>query len=217
MDLEYPFFMVITGRPGQGKTTATNFFIMQGCELGKWKYGNVISPTEDLNENYGEYLPSDRIFSTWDPLIISNLIEFQKKAAREKNIQPCFLAVDDGVGSVQFGHKVWTELATTWRQLKISVIVDTQWINKLPLLFKECSSYAVLFNPGQTSQSIEATYKFCGGTHFENAKQWKNFLLKKKGKHCFIFQDKNGEEVDPNKQFKKCKVHYPLKLTRVKY
>ena len=82
--------------------------------------------------------------------------------------------------------KFMSEFLSTYRHYNITCITATQYIYKIPPLFREQADIAIMFEQN-TEKSIKACFETYG-QHFENYKKWKNYLMKHTSKpyHCLI-------------------------------
>lgn len=145
-----PQLMFIVGSPGKGKSVYIKNLIYDLTTQGKLHYGIVMCPTI-FNGAY-DYIPEDYRYASYDEDVIRKLMKGQKKL-RESDIEKqAFIIFDDCIGTAEWNSKLMKELCTTYRHLRITVIIATQYSYSIPPLIRSCTSVAIIFKPPNEPQ-----------------------------------------------------------------
>lgn len=143
--METPYLKYIVGSPKKGKSVYIKDDIYLLSKSKQLNYGIVICPT--IYNGLYDYIPEDFRHAQFDEKIIHNLMKGQKKL-RELDIEKnAFIIFDDCIGNAEWNTKVMKELITTYRHLRITVIIASQYCKSVPPLIRSCASHAVIFKP----------------------------------------------------------------------
>jgi hypothetical protein len=202
---EKPFVLLIVGSPNSGKSHQIRYITY--C-LAKKKRINrcvVISASSDISGDF-DWQDEDYLFDTYSDKLLENIIEIQKN-----NLKPGLLILDDCIGEANFGSKVFKRLISTYRHLKLSIIISVQYLNSvLPPLFRNCCSFASWFRQ-DTAVSLKALYDSFGQRGFSKLDEFKAYTIDLK-KYQFIWYSK---ECESNEQCYK-KMICPAKIPEFK-
>ena len=134
-----------------------------------------------------DYIPKQWQSETFDPEILEKLFNLQKTALKRnemlvkegkqpKNISACII-FDDSIGldSMSFDIPIMKRLITTYRHMKLTVIVSNQYIKAIPTVMRTNISHMLLF-PSEFRVNIEAAYEAIATNYFSNVKTFMEFF-----------------------------------------
>lgn len=183
-------FYLVLGPPGSGKSHLARQLIIQGFQENKWDYVMILSVSQ---EDY-EYIDERLRFSAAEQFQnkIIQLIQYQKiqiELAKKQNrpAPRCLLVVDDPLGSVNWNAPIWAQIASTYRQWLIFVIIIAQYIAAVPKSFYTCARKAFIFPQPQEDDYKRVYQRFLARS--SNKTGITNYKLTQK-----LFQDLNEFE-----------------------
>ena len=154
------------------------------CLNKKFKFGLVFCKTK-FNCGY-DFIEDNKVVEGYNEDVLKNylqtlqkygeenpLIKKQKELGIKTNISPSFIVFDDIIGQMDLNSGFMSEFLTTYRHYNITLIAATQYLYKVPPLFREQADIRVMFCQ-TTKRSIEACYETYG-QDFDNQKKWKIF------------------------------------------
>ena len=139
---------------------------------GQVDYISVVCPTSDLNDSYNFVNPDYR-HTVVTRALLQKIIRYQSSP----NAGRMLLILDDCIGSLNFNHAEVSQLFTTYRHLKCTIMLSSQYIYKVPPLIRECAKYAFLFAQ-RTMRSMEALFDSYGASKFSKKNEFIKFLRK---------------------------------------
>lgn len=210
-----PISMIISGRPGSGKTYMIECLIKSLSVNKKISSVIVYSSTAAFsiakNGTY-DFLPKECIFS--DISNLNAIIEHQKKSiTKSKTIgAPILIIFDDMNNSTSFKQKEFITLVSMFRHLNISIVLSTQYINYIPSMHREQFFYAACFNLN-TKNSLKACYETFGQVYDDENEFYELLRDYTREKHTFIFIDRNESDINKMYQSLKCPVIKKFSIT----
>jgi hypothetical protein len=174
-----PFLMCIFGKPGEGKSALAQFVVYEKFQQKAIDYVMVIS-NSSFNDDW-KFLPPKAIKKLWTSELAKQITEFQKKKGRGHLL----VVLEDPVGSFPWDDKQVIQMIIMHRHLNISWIINVQYVNKLPPIYRECATYVAIFKQ-QMDRAKEALYLSYGGD-FKDKKEFYELLQKSTGNYNFLF------------------------------
>jgi hypothetical protein len=171
--ISVPSITILSASPKCGKSHLIKYLIKDLCIRGAFDYGVVICPTA-LNNNEYDFIPRGYLHTQYSEEIITALMDYQSRAIAQGTPKRAFLILDDCLGSVNFRKTVITKLVTTYRHHNITILMSTQYINKIPPEIRECATYAIVFRQF-SAKSYSALYDAFFQS-FEDRNQCKEYI-----------------------------------------
>jgi len=214
-----PCLIVVAGKSKRGKSYLIKYMITMLCLNKKFKFGLVFCKTK-FNCGY-DFIEDNKVIEGYKEDILKNYLQALQKygeehplTAKQKayniktNIPPSFIIFDDIIGQMDLNAGFMSEFITTYRHYNITLIIATQYLHKVPVLFREQADICVMFYQN-TKKSIDACYENYG-QEFDNAKKFKNFLIEKTSKpyHCLIYIE-DGDDINTKYMEYKAPSDYP--------
>ena len=206
MDIKYPSITIINGNPGSGKSHLTKYLLYSAFCKQSVDYPVIFTNThgdyEYIDPKYVNYYSEDRLRQ----VLATHVSDYKAKHL--------LLVFDDVLDSVNWNSRLLLGLITRYRHFfdsRISLIISTQYINKIPPFIRECGSYVVLFKLF-TAPSIKASYQSYAARFFDNEALWKKYVESNTGNYYFVFIDNKSQSPNMSDQFKVCKC--PEKLPK---
>jgi len=176
-----PFMMTIFGKPGEGKSALAQYVVYEKLQQKAVDYVMVIS-NSSFNEDW-KWLPPKAIKKLWTPELAETIVKFQTKPERGHLL----VVLEDPVGSFPWDDKKVLQMIITHRHLNISWIINVQYVNKIPPIYRECATYVAIFRQ-QTERSKEALFLSYGGD-FNDKKHFYSVLQNSTGNYYFLFYE----------------------------
>ena len=129
--------VIIAGMGGSGKSNLIHYLCVESAPL--FAYGLILSPTSE--DGAYNYFDVRYVQSHFDEGFISAIIE-QQKLTHHNNV---LLILDDCLGSVHWNSDIMTQLLTCSRRFRITCVISTQYISKLPTFVRECATEAYVY------------------------------------------------------------------------
>jgi len=142
----YGFALLVSGKPGSGKSSTIFAQLLNRNGLFYKKFENVYIFSPSLNTMEREIkLSPDKIFETYDVEALTRIYETQK--FNNPNQEEALLIIDDMLTEVM-GDKsnILNKIIFNRRHAYLSVVFLTQVFNKVPLKFRKTFSDFILFN-----------------------------------------------------------------------
>lgn len=210
--IKLPSLLVIAGKSKRGKSYLIQYVVTVLGTQKKIKFGLVFCRTK-FNCGY-DYFPDNKIIEGFkEDLLVKYLeklkkygedhpiTEKQKEQGIKTNIPPSIIIFDDIIGQINMNSNIFTNFLSSYRHYNISIIIATQFINKISTLFREQADIAIMFEQN-TRRSIESLYESYG-QEFDNYNSFKNFLKQNTSQpyQCCIFCEDPPEEFGDSKYF----------------
>jgi len=176
-----PFLMTIFGKPGEGKSALAQYVVYEKFQQKAIDYVMVIS-NSSFNDDW-KFLPKKAIKKLWTPELAKQIVDFQSKKGRGHLL----VVLEDPVGSFPWEEKQVIQMIIMHRHLNISWIINVQYVNKLPPIYRECATYVAIFRQ-QMDRAKEALFLSYGGD-FTNKKEFYDLLQKSTGNYYFLFYE----------------------------
>ena len=166
---DLPAFIIVNGKPGQGKTHWIKNFTLH--HASRFTHGCVFTH----NPQQHQYMPRRRIFTGSDAEEkIAAILDHQDDTRKRKgNPDPMLLIFDDFL-NVKFNGHVLTKLFTEFRHKSITIILSTQWVNKVPPVARQCATHAITFKT-QAKKVLDALFENYA-TDFDNWRELKMYI-----------------------------------------
>jgi hypothetical protein len=174
-----PFIMTIFGKPGEGKSALAQYVVYEKFQQKAIDYVMVIS-NSSYNDDW-KWLPSKAIKKHWTKDLADTIQKFQMKPERGHLL----IVLEDPVGSFPWDDKQVLQMVITHRHLNISWIINVQYVNKIPPIYRECATYSAIFKQ-QTERAKEALFQSYGGD-FGDKKKFYRVLQETTGNYYFLF------------------------------
>lgn len=198
-----PFLMCIFGKPGEGKSALAQYVVYEKFQQKAIDYVMVIS-NSSFNDDW-KFLPAKAIKKIWTPELAKQITEFQKKKGRGHLL----VVLEDPVGSFPWDDKQVIQMIIMHRHLNISWIINVQYVNKLPPIYRECATFVAIFKQ-QMDRAKEALYLSYGGD-FKDKKEFYDTLQKSTGNYYFLFFEA------PFQRWSKTKIEPIPKTAEIKF
>lgn len=203
--------ILIIGQQRSGKSHLIKNIIADNKDLS---YGVVFSHTV-FNEGNFSYIPKKYLFSQFQEDVVSNLMriqEAQPKSSRKK----CFVIIDDCLDGWN-NSKILFNLATQLYHYNCTLVISTQYCNKVPAAIRENAQLVCIFPfEGLTRTSLDALYESFGASNFNKLADFRQFLQSNiTQKYQFVLYSKNVKNASDRYKITKCKAKIGLK--KLKY
>lgn len=174
-----PFILTIFGKPGEGKSALAQYVVYEKFQQKAIDYAMVIS-NSSYNDDW-KWLPAKAIKKHWTKELANQITNFQKKPERGHLL----IVLEDPVGSFPWDDKQVLQMVITHRHLNISWIINVQYVNKIPPIYRECATYSAIFKQ-QTERAKEALFQSYGGD-FGTKKRFYEVLSQTTGNYYFLY------------------------------
>lgn len=196
MNLETPYIVAVYGIPKSGKSHLIKYLVYQSYIKDQFDFYLVVTGTK-FNGSYQEFI-NKKFVHNYSEKIIKKLL---KKSAQWKENEVdvrTLLILDDVLGESNFNDGLFTKLINNYRHYNISMIIASQYINKIPPNFRSNVKYAFIFNQ-TTERALTAAYDSYFISHY-TFDEMKKLFTKLKRYECFFI---STEEYDKSKKFRK--------------
>lgn len=177
----------ITAPPKSGKTTLIRQLIYNNQQ--RFDYGLVFTSTGKFNGDY-DFIPKMFVHSTFNENILKHFLNIQIQCKRKKR---AFLIFDDFLGCFNPKSKFMSKLLSTYRHYNITIIISTQHIKSLPPIFRECTSYSIIFKTSNKNSIKSINENFITDM---DEKELQKYINQNCEKYHFILVDMNNNEND---------------------
>ena len=175
LNFELPNVFLLNGRARSGKTYLLKFLV----HYLKDRFNRIIlfSPSAGRNQAYNWLSKKYQYQATHElDKQIANIKKNKKEILKTNKNHQLLIILDDCLGLSTFSKGSLVNLFTTFRHDQISIILTSQFLNKVPPVIRANSAYIFLFKT-RLKQEIEAVYKnFL--TDLENVKKAEEFINK---------------------------------------
>ena len=171
--LTTPSICLFSAAPKSGKTYMIEFIIKTLWAEQRFSYGFIFSMTALNNGDY-DYLPRRYIYGQYDDKKLGAIMQHQRNKGGP-NAPPAFIVFDDCLGAAQFNSAVFTQLVTTYRHMNLTLFITTQYVFKVPPVFRDCCTFAFIFKQG-TMKSMKALWETFGSMFFSKYADWAKFV-----------------------------------------
>lgn len=195
MNLITPAFYALIGKQGSGKSYAIKYIMSQLQH--QFSYGIIYTNTW-FDGNPFPYVSPKFIHPKFTEESLNVLMDMQAKCIKQGIIKEAFVIFDDALNPEQFNSESLEELCTQCRHYHITIIMSTQYCNKINALMR-ANVMTVLMFKSDNKRNLEACYDsfFQGFDHYSDFKKYA-FKAFKSGKYKFIYYDatKNYDDDD---------------------
>jgi DNA helicase HerA-like ATPase len=175
-----PFFMIIAGKSGSGKSHFLRFLMKEINIHHPFDYGIVMSNTCFEKESF-DYIPKKYIFEEFNEAVIKNMIKIRKNNLSKGVQKYVFLILDDCIAEKEAENPIMKKLAIMGRHFNISTILTTQYVHMVSPVLRSNSHYSLFFN----IREMQSTYQSFGN-RFKNYDAFKQFYYNAIKDHKFI-------------------------------
>jgi len=165
-----PFIISIYGKPASGKSHLMKYILCRMRAEDKIHILFVFTSTKK-NDFYNGMVDTKYVMRYNEKLLAQFWKTAEAISHRGKNI---LLIFDNCIGSVNWKAPIVNEVFSNHRHNNVSILVATQYPNKLPTLIQEVSWVACIFNQG-TSWSCRAIYSSYG-KDYGSAKEFVDYM-----------------------------------------
>lgn len=192
MELKIPGSFILCGSQGTGKSTLIHYMMYKLRK--KFKYGLVFTNTFFDNDPF-PYIPKKYIHPEYSEEALTKLMDIQADLVAKKKINECFVIFDDCINSnEQFKSDALIRLCTQLRHYHITLIMSTQYCNKLPGIMRTNCMGVFIFK-SDARLNLEAIYHEYG-QRFDTYNDFKEYVFKKLSeKYRFIYYNKFTEKT----------------------
>lgn len=181
------FMMNIVAPPRSGKSVLISNFITNTS----WKYEFdvivIVSPTAAFDNSYADVRKDERVVIQTDASLINDTIDCICVAQDNNPNSNVLLVIDDCVGYM--GKKV-EMLSSLYRHHRISLIIASQQLRKIPPTARTCAGYWILFRTKNDQEIAKLDEMFSG--QFLN---WeKRYREATKERYHFLFMDMASDD-----------------------
>jgi hypothetical protein len=181
--INQPNLILINGKVRSGKSYLTKYLIYDGYKNKRWDYIIVFTNTPS------DYTYIDKRFVRfYEEKELKRVLAIHKQSYPNLHI---LIVFDDVLDSVKWGSNFIEGLITRFRHYndtKVSLLITTQHINKLPPIIRANASYVVLFKI-YTLNSLKAAYESYCSMLFNKIAEFKAFMELNTTDYNFIFLD----------------------------
>ena len=139
-----------------------------------------------------DYIDKRFVHPKYNEAALVNLKNIQKKAIESGKSPSAFVIFDDCLFGNQWRSKEFQSLMTQLRHYRVTVIISTQYPQKIPPLFREQTFQAIMFRP-KVLRAINAQFESFG-SDFNNVNEFKKFIIEHTtAKYQFVFFDATSD------------------------
>jgi len=190
---EKPFVLFLIGSPGSGKSHLIRYLVYELLTRKRFHY--ILSFCGGNLEDY-DWMEKCFIHTDFDEGMIDSMIKTQKLYGNKTAL----FILDDVCGKVEFHSKLFKHLISTHRQINVSIICASQYLNtEIPPLVRNCTTHAVWFKQEQKRSLVALFESF--GQRFENFDAFREFTLSFQ-RYEFILFDPSIAGMDAYKIYK---------------
>ena len=121
MNLQSPFFTIVSGMPMSGKSSCIRYIMCENnikCTNDPFQFGVVFSNT--AFENAFDYIPKKNVYGSYNPQVLQNLMDIQQETGAKYK---AFVIFDDCLSTKAFSSQLFVNLTTGYRHWNISIII----------------------------------------------------------------------------------------------
>jgi hypothetical protein len=199
------FFWCVVGKAGSGKTSLVINALRAKKENRVYRkvFDKIVlvmpkNSRASLKDNPLDDLPSDQVFDSMGPDVISKIEEiredFDEQNKKKKRSRRQLLIMDDVTAYLKDNTQTLVELATNRRHLKLSIILLVQYLRSIPRPVRLQVTHLTFFKPSNELE-LKTVYEEFINMDKHKFEELTRFIFNEP--HDFIFIDK-----DYNKYFK---------------
>lgn len=180
---------LVIGSPGSGKSNLIHWLIKSHSKA--WSYGFVICPSA-YDGGY-DFMDTRFVKPMYQQEFLEDVVAIQSK----KESKPMLLVLDDCLGFVKFNTDIWRRTLMTSRHLKMTVIIASQHVSRIPTEVREACSNVFMFKQN-TKNAMVAVYDSFLQHKFDSptdAKTWFNQVTDARYS-CLCYRRDEQEVVD---------------------
>jgi len=177
-----PGVYLFSAPPKSGKSHFIRYLFYTWME--EFDHGLVISPVAHLTGDY-YYVPENKIHTEWDKDVIKTFMNLPGRK---------FLIIDDGIGVASFKSKAFSQLVSTYRWRKCTIIISVQYMNNVvPPIIRNCYDWFLFARQDQELANKAIYNNFCSRL-FNNYLEFKKYFEGKLLKNMFCAVSRESEE-----------------------
>lgn len=188
MNILVPSLIIITASIGSGKSHLLRYIMNEIKD--KLDYGIVFSHTIFDDENL-DYIPKKFKHRVYNPDLIKSLMKIQSEQPKQIR-KKAFMILDDFLGGKSTKKTpnwstcpVFTDLLSELRHYNVFIVINTQYINKIPPIVREQALNVAIFN-SDTKRSLNALYESYGQS-FNSYDLFREHILRNVKEHNFLW------------------------------
>jgi Poxvirus A32 protein len=182
-----PGVLLVSGPKGSGKTHLIKFLIYSLAKSRSIDFVRVISPTA-YNNAY-DFLEPSQVSQEYSEADIYEFVDNQKEFCEKGTPRNAVLVFDDCIGSANFRSRLWEQLATTCRHPRITLVVVTQHIYRLPPSLRDNADTVFILRTIDVD-NLQGLYNTCGRWNWRTFKDFERFVLRNTDNFKCIVIDK---------------------------
>ena len=183
-----PFTMLVLAPKGCGKSQVIKKIMHS--QRHRFYYGLVCSQTEPINHFYEEFCPKLLLKDKFSQKYSTMLMERGKKLEDTrvpKKFWQTLAIVDDCLTDFKTNDLPTQKLMSNGRHYKISLILSSQYPNKVPTIWRENFDY-VFIGGLRTKNAFDSAFNIVQSV-FENINIFKRYIRKYTKGHSFLVVD----------------------------
>lgn len=200
-----PGMVVLNSKPGGGKSHMTRFIMREyrrvfshglafsrtGFRPGNLDYIPNFKGTEEDKKKYENFK-----HPVYDEEVLRAFLNLQRDYAEDERPFGFVIFDDDTSDPGMWKTSAMIDLATMYRQFNILVIINTQYVNLIPPVIRECATQTAIFKT-DSDRAIQACYDSYG-QDFNRREEFQHYLFNAtkdavlgQKEHKFIWKDKD--------------------------
>jgi len=159
-DIITPSIILLSASPRSGKSTTIRYLMHKLGKAGRFQTGLCFSGTAWNAESASfDYLP-EKAVGPYSTEKLKTLLRAQKRRVEEGKPRDAFLILDDVLGSINFNTPLWTTLVSQYRHFRLTILLATQYIYRVPPTVRACATYVFIYRPseGRSMKALWETY-----------------------------------------------------------
>ena len=208
MNITIPGFVILCGTQGQGKSHVICYLMYMNRK--KFDWGLVFCNTDFSGLSGFDYIDKRFVHPKYNEAALVNLKNIQKKAIEAGKSPSAFVIFDDCLFGDQWKSIEFQSLMTQLRHYRVTVIISTQYPNRIPPMFREQAWQAIMFRP-KVARAINAQFESFG-SDFDSVNDFKKFIIEHTTiKYQFVFFDatSDGDTIAERYQVLKSPANIP--------
>ena len=190
MNITIPGFVILCGTQGQGKSHVIRYLMYLNRKRFDW--GICFCNTDFSGLSGFDYIDSRFVHPKYNEKALINLKNIQKKSIESGNPSSAFVIFDDCLFGDQWKSQEFQSLMTQLRHYRVTVIISTQYPQKIPPMFREQAFQAIMFRP-KVARAINAQFESFG-SDFNSVNDFKRFIIENtSSKYQFVYFDATSD------------------------
>lgn len=177
-----PFMMFIVGRPGEGKSALAQYVVWDKFHKKQIDYILLVTSTP-WNDDWS-FIPKKAKKGEWNDELLAKI----KKVQTQNERGHLCIVLEDQAGAFPWDDKNFTNLLISHRHYNTSIIINMQYVNKVPPIVRECSSHVAIFHQ-YTDRSRQALYDSFGGSFLNKEEFYKTLNENTEERYYFMYYE----------------------------